>query len=59
MLLVDISIFDDSANFIATKVDASQLPLPTLEKHHMTLWHPPMVVGLPYLEGLVLGGLVL
>jgi hypothetical protein len=29
MLLIDISIFDDSANFIATKVDASQLPSPT------------------------------
>jgi hypothetical protein len=31
MALIDISIFDDSANLIATKVDALQLPSPTSE----------------------------
>jgi hypothetical protein len=30
-LLINISIFDNSANLIATKVDASQLPSPTSE----------------------------
>jgi hypothetical protein len=57
--LVNIPIFDNSTNFTESNIDTSQPPSPTSGSSHMTIWHPPMVIVLPYLEGLVLGGLVL